>query len=280
MIELRLDLKPTPKRQIIKNNKIENDDKTKSFIKQIRSELLPKKIKLLTGPLSMTISFVYKRTKSQKHFEDHRYPKVRRPLIANLIRGLTESLKGIAYPDSSMICELKARKLVGKPEESNYIQVCIKRFDPQKSHNSDNNVEGETALRTSAQEADQFREFRECNVQGETVDHTSAREKRRKENQRKHREQQAKKHEKQRLERELRQEANRKAHRIKQDERNKLAKEESRKRSIEKLKAVEKSRAEDKAEKQRLEAERLKREKEDFVRRYLPPPRRWRSDDE
>ena len=256
MIELRLDLKPTPKRQIIKNNKIESDDKTKSFIKQIRSELLPKKIKPLTGALSMTISFVYKRTKSQKHFEDHRYPKVRRPLLANLIRGLTESLKGIAYPDSSMICELKARKLVGKPEESSYIQVCIKRFDPQNPHNSDNNV------------------------QGGSHERMSAREKRRKENQRKHREEQAEKHKRQSIERELRKQANREKNRIQQEERNKLAKEESRKRSIEKFEAMNKSRAEEKAEKERLEAERLKREKEDFVKRFLPPPRRWRSDDE
>jgi len=254
MIELRLDLKPTPKRQIIKNNKIENDDKTKSFIKQIRSELQPKKIKLLTGALSMNVSFVYKRTKSQKHFEDHRYPKERRPYLVNLIKSLTESLKGIVYPDSSMICELNAKKLVGKPEESSYIQVCIKRFDPQKSQKPYNNAEGGSHERMSV------------------------REKRRKENQRKHREEQAEKHERQSIERELRKQANREAHQTQQEERNKLAKEESRKRSIEKFEAMNKSRAEEKAEKERLEAERRKREHDEFLKRYLPPRRR--SDDD
>lgn len=256
MIELRLDLKPTPKSIKIKNTKIENDEKTKSFIKQVRSKLLPMNLMPLTGALSMTVAFVYERTKSQKHLDDHRYPKERRPYIMNLVKSLTEGLKGIAYPDSSMICELNATKLIGKPEEPSHIQVCIKRFDPQKSYNSDSNV------------------------QGEAVDRIHAREKRRKENQRKHYEQQAEKHEKQRLEREQRKQANREAHRIQQEERDQIAKAESRKRASEKLKAVEKSRAEEKAEKERLEAERRKQADEELFKRLLPPLRRWRSDDE
>jgi len=278
MIELRLDLKPTPKSIKIKNTKIENDEKTKSFIKQVRSKLLPMNLMPLTGALSMTVSFVYERTKSQKHLGDHRYPKERRPYIMNLVKSLTEGLKGIAYPDSSMICELNATKLIGKPEEPSHIQVCIKRFDPQKSYNSDSNVQGGAVDRIHARAINQKKEFWESNVQAEAVDRIHAREKRRKENQRKHYEQQAEKHEKQRLEREQRKQANREVHRIQQEERNKLAKEESRKRSIEKFEAMNKSRAEEKAEKERLEAERRKQENEEFFKKLLPP--RWRSGDE
>jgi Holliday junction resolvase RusA-like endonuclease len=83
--------------------------KTRDFEKALQSEAIRQNGKiLLEGPLTVSISFYFKKPKSAKR----QFPSVRVDLD-NLIKATLDSMNGIAFKDDSQICEIYAKKCYG-----------------------------------------------------------------------------------------------------------------------------------------------------------------------
>lgn len=254
MITINLDMKPTSKRRTIYSRKGEDIE---SFIAEVRRRLIPEKIKPLSCPFWIDITFVYMRTKSLKDSNPHRTLKTTSPYLINLANTMIQALKGIAFIDSKMLTDLSTRKRYGEPDEKDKIEIKL--------------VPCTTDL---------MRTMRTISAGGETSERTHARMKQRELNKAEHEAKQAERHKQLSIEREAKKQANREAHRLEQKERDRLAKIESEKRSIEKLRKCTEDRLREKDERE-AEQRRIKREKDDaFAQKIMALYRRPRLEED
>lgn len=82
---------------------------------------------MIQGPVSVTITAVFPRTKQQlaKKFSQGRLLHAKKPDVDNLIKAVLDSLNGIVFVDDSQVCDITASKRIAAKDEQPHVLVTV-----------------------------------------------------------------------------------------------------------------------------------------------------------